>query len=366
VAEYDAVLLTSFGGPEGQDDVIPFLRSVTAGRGVPDERLEEVAHHYRAFGGVSPINAQNRALQAALQAEMASRGIDLPVYWGNRNWQPYLTDVVRDAAASGHTTLLGLVTSAYTSYSGVDQYREDYLRATAGTGVTVDRVREFFDHPGFVTPFIDGVRAAVESLATNGVAADRIHILYVTHSIPTAAADASGPEFGPGGAYVAQHEAVASVIHTAAPPVAGRSLVYQSRSGDPYTPWLEPDINDTIRDLAATRAADAVIVVPIGFVSDHMEVVWDLDHEAAATAAEVHLGFRRVLTPGVHPDFVRGLVDLLVERLRDVPPAQRPHLTALGPWPDHARITNGVVVDGADTSRGVVDDAEASLPGVLA
>ena len=344
---FDAILLASFGGPEGQDDVIPFLRNVTRGRGIPDERLEEVAVHYRHNGGVSPINAQNRALKAALETELAARDIDLPVYWGNRNWNPYFADAVREAHAAGDDRLLAVVTSAYTSYSGVGQYRENFEQTLADTGlegtVTIDRLREFFDHPGFVAPFIEGVRDAVRDTSSRPAgslsagAATPTHVLFVTHSIPNTAAEASGPEHGPGGAYVAQHLAVADVIAASAAPGVAYSLAYQSRSGDPRTPWLEPDVNDEIRRLAAS-GVQHVVVVPIGFVSDHMEVIWDLDTEAAETAAEVGVGFSRVATPGVHPAFVSGLVDLIEERLNDVPDAERPHLTALGPWPDHATV----------------------------
>ncbi|MFF2277714.1 ferrochelatase [Agromyces sp. NPDC058126] len=356
MAHYDAILLSSFGGPEGQDDVIPFLRNVTAGRGIPDERLEEVAHHYRHFGGVSPINEQNRQLKAALEAELATRGIDLPVYWGNRNWAPYFGDVVAEASAAGHTRLLGLVTSAYTSYSGVGQYREDFEKSTAGTDVAIDRVREYFDHPGFVQPFVEGVSEATASLRAEGVAPERTHIMYVTHSIPNTAAKASGVGFedrvgtDEGGAYVAQHLAVAAVVSEQAAPDSPRSLVYQSRSGDPRTPWLEPDINDAIEELAAAGQTDAIVIVPFGFVSDHMEVMWDLDNEAIETAGEHGLKARRVPTPGVHPAYVAGLVDLVLERVNDVPDAERPHLTALGPWPDHARIAGGAVVEPAAES----------------
>jgi len=341
---YDAILLSSFGGPEGQDDVIPFLRNVTRGRGIPDERLEEVAHHYRHHGGVSPINEQNRQLKAALEAELARRGIDLPIHWGNRNWDPYFADAVRDAHEAGHDRLLALVTSAYTSYSGVGQYREDFEKALADTGladvVTIDRIREYFDHPGFVTPLIEGVEAAVAQLTSGADALSRgdIHVLFVTHSIPTAAAEASGPQFGTGGAYVAQHCAVAHAVSDAAAEGIPWSLVYQSRSGDPRSPWLEPDINDAIVDLAVAERTKAVIIVPIGFVSDHMEVMWDLDNEAVTTATENGLRAVRVPTPGTHPAFVSGLVDLIEERLNDVPDEQRPHVTELGPWPDHAPV----------------------------
>lgn len=342
MAQYDAILLSSFGGPEGQDEVIPFLRSVTAGRGIPDERLEEVAHHYRHFDGVSPINDQNRALKAALEAELAARGIELPVYWGNRNSAPFFADTVREAHEAGHNRLLGLVTSAYTSYSGVGQYREDFEKALADTGLgeqmSIDRIREFFDHPGFVTPFVDGISEAVQQLRAQGIKDETIHVLYVTHSIPHTAAEASGPEFGPGGAYVAQHLAVASHVHEKTAPNAAWSLVYQSRSGDPHTPWLEPDINDAIDDLAVAGLVKAVVIVPFGFVSDHMEVLWDLDNEAITTAEGHGIVALRAPTPGVHPAFVSGLIDLVLERVNDVPHEERPHLTPLGPWADHERV----------------------------
>jgi ferrochelatase len=229
------------------------------------------------------------------------------------------------------------VTSAYTSYSGVGQYREDFEKALADTGLastmTIDRIREFFDHPGFVAPLVEGVRSALEKTT-----AERVHVLFVTHSIPTSAADESGPQFGPGGAYVAQHKAVAEYISREAAPGIPFSLVYQSRSGNPRTPWLEPDINDAIDDLAAAGATDAVIIVPFGFVSDHMGVLWDLDNEAKQTAASHGIRSERVPTPGVHPAFVSGLVDLIEERLNDVQTADRPHVTALGPWPDHDSV----------------------------
>lgn len=351
---YDAILLAGFGGPEGQDDVIPFLRNVTRGRGIPDERLEEVAHHYRHFGGVSPINAQNRALKAALEAELARRGIDLPVYWGNRNWAPYLEEAVTDAAAAGDVNLLGLATSAYSSFSSCRQYREDFARVLietelAGT-VTIDKVRQFFDHPGFVQPFIDGVRDAVAGFIAEGVAPGAVRVLFSTHSIPTADAARSGPregderhrEFGEEGAYAAQHRAVAGVVMAAvAADVPGAEqigwdLVYQSRSGPPTQPWLEPDVNDVIADLPST-GIEAVAIVPLGFMSDHMEVLWDLDTEAMEAAAEAGIRAVRTPTPGVDPAFVAGLVDLVEERLDGTPAEQRPHATELGPWFDVCR-----------------------------
>ena len=376
LAPYDAVLLVSFGGPEGQEDVLPFLRNVTRGRGIPDERLEEVAHHYRAFGGISPINAQNRALQAALQAELGERGMDLPVLWGNRNWGPFLTDALREAHAAGHRRLLAVVTSAYSSYSGCRQYREDLARALAETGLegelSIDKVRQYFDHPGFVTPFVQGVREALvrtrQALldGTETVGAGRedvdlardVHVLFATHSIPTSTAVTSGPpgaELGEEGAYGAQHRAVAEVIMASVGSGAdvgtgvptGQlsavpwSLVYQSRSGAPTTPRLEPDINDAIQALAGDGVR-AVVIVPLGFVSDHMEVLWDLDEEALATARGAGLHAERVSTPGVHPEFVSGLVDLVCERWDGqtgrVPATRsRPALTPLGPWYDVCR-----------------------------
>ncbi|MGO2050123.1 MAG: ferrochelatase, partial [Microbacterium sp.] len=318
---YDALVLASFGGPEGQDDVIPFLRNVTRGRGIPDERLEEVAHHYRHFGGVSPINQQNRDLKAALEAELADRGIDLPVYWGNRNWEPYLEDAFTAAVNDGHTTLLVLATSAYSSYSSDRQYREDIARAITEAGLeerlTADKVRLFFDHPGFVKPFQDGVDAAVAKFLADGIAASDIHVLFSTHSIPTADAERSGPrdvDWGEGGAYAAQHRAVAEHIIENLAPVTGDTtvpwqLVFQSRSGPPSQPWLEPDINDVIAELPASGAR-AVVIVPLGFVSDHMEVMWDLDTEAMESAAEAGIAAVRTPTPGIHPAFVSGLIDL--------------------------------------------------------
>lgn len=338
---YDAILLASFGGPEGQDDVIPFLRNVTRGRGIPEERLEEVAHHYRAFGGVSPINDQNRELKAALEAELARRGVDLPVLWGNRNWQPYLRDALTEAHERGLNKLIAIGTSAYSSYSSCRQYREDYAAALDETGLTgiveIDKVRQFFDHPGFVEPFVEGVGDALATFAAAGIAPAKTHVLFATHSIPTADAERSGPatrDFGEGGAYSAQHLAVAEVVM--APYDVDWSLVYQSRSGPPTQPWLEPDVNDRIVELA-TAGVTHIVIVPLGFISDHMEVKWDLDTEALETAAEHGVTAVRVPTPGVHAAFVSGLVDLVLERRDGVATADRPALTHLGPWYDVCR-----------------------------
>lgn len=338
---YDGILLAGFGGPEGQEDVIPFLRNVTRGRGIPDERLEEVAHHYRHFGGVSPINGQNRALKAALESELAARGIDLPVYWGNRNWAPYLEEVVTEASAQGHNTLLAFATSAYSSFSSCRQYREDFARVLEETGlgdtVTIDKIRPFYDHPGFVDAFETGVRDAVATFLADGIAAADIQILFSTHSIPTDDAVRSGSrdiDWGDGGAYAAQHLAVAAWVmdrvRQTIPEASEVSweLVYQSRSGPPSQPWLEPDVCDVIEELPA-RGRKAVAVVPVGFMSDHMEVLWDLDTEASEAAEEAGLAFTRTPTPGVSPAFVTGIVDLIEERLQGRPNEDRPHVTAL-------------------------------------
>ncbi|MFS0866982.1 ferrochelatase [Microbacterium sp. 179-B 1A2 NHS] len=342
---YDGILLLGFGGPEGQDDVIPFLRNVTAGRGIPDERLEEVAHHYRHFGGVSPINEHNRELKAALDAELSARGLDLPVYWGNRNWMPYVTDAVEAAHADGRTRLLAIATSAYSSYSSCRQYREDLADAVEATGlqraVQIDKVRQFFDHPGFVAPFVESLRGAVAELAGRGITdlENDVEILFSTHSIPNSDADRSGPPergLGAGGAYVAQHTAVAAEIMTQLGIPSSWQLVFQSRSGPPSVPWLEPDINDAMQDLPV-RGRKAVLIVPLGFVSDHMEVMWDLDTEALETAAELGLVGIRTATPGTHPAYVGGLVDLVEERLNGTPVAERPAVTDLGPWYDVCR-----------------------------
>ena len=354
---YDAVLFASFGGPEGPDDVLPFLRNVTRGRGIPDERLVEVSHHYMAMGGRSPIDEQNRAIIAALEARLAERGhADLPVYWGNRNWEPYTTDAVRTIHEDGHTSVLGLVTSAYSSYSSCRQYREDFGKALVENdllgSLAIDKVRVYFDHPGFLDPVVDGVRAAIDELAAEGHAPERVRVLFSTHSIPLAMTVASGPvetrRPGSGGWYVDQHLAACRYVmgalgHETAPDAAsgeadaaaGRpawELVYQSRSGAPHIPWLEPDINDVIESLAADGACDAVVVVPIGFVTDHVEVVWDLDTEAKESAAEHGLAFRRVATAGSDPRFIDALVDLIEERLD--PDAPRRGESGFGGTPD--------------------------------
>ena len=338
--QYDAILFASFGGPEGQDDVIPFLRNVTAGRGVPDERLEEVAGHYRALGGRSPITEQNRAMIAALQTELASRQIDLPIYFGNRNWEPYTAEAISSLHADGHRRVLALLTSAYSSNSGCRQYREDFARrldeADLLDEVTIEKSRSYFNHPGFLAPVVDGVRTALSDLERAGHDTDQVRVLFSTHSIPTAMNDASGPvtpgDQEQGDWYVRQHLAacryVMDQLHDDLPVEPEWELVYQSRSGSPRTPWLEPDVNDVIERVAEDGSAEAVVVVPIGFVTDHVEVIWDLDTEAKETAEQKQLAFRGVATSGTDPRFIAALGDIVAEHLD--PSRERVAVTELG------------------------------------
>ena len=361
-APYDALLLCSFGGPNGPDDVMPFLRNVTRGRGSPEDRLAEVAQHYDHFGGRSPINEQNLALVAALRAELDRRGLALPVIWGNRNWPPYSVDALRDAAAFGVRRILVLVTSAYASYSGSRQYREHLAAALAELGSIGDRlqldvIRPFFNDPGFVHGNLEAVLEAAAALDGS----DRIHLAFVTHSIPETMQRASAAT-GPG--YAQQHEDVrdvitAVVVSQVSAPVTS-SLSYCSRSGDPRTPWLEPDIADRLAELAAAGER-SVIIAPIGFISDHLEVAFDLDVEAMEAAEQLGIRVVRAGTVGTRPAFVRGLVDLVLERAArergEAPPS--PTVGALPPLPDEAppgscRARDGVVT-GVPVLAGGVD-----------
>ncbi len=332
MATYDAVLLVSFGGPEGPEDVIPFLENVTRGRGIPRERLVDVGRHYELFGGGSPINEQNRALVAALEAEFARSGLDLPVYWGNRNWSPYIAGSIARMREDGVRRALCVVTSAYASYSGCRQYREDLAAALAEIGPRaprLDKLRHYFNHPGFVLPTAEATVAALRDMPEGSA------LLFVTHSLPTAMAESAGPDSG---AYVDQHRSVADeVVARLGEAGAGVrwDLVYCSRSGPASQPWLEPDINDALEQLHADGVPGAV-VVPIGFVSDHMEVRYDLDTEAAATAQRLGMAFVRVPTVGTHPDFVAALCELVVERDRVEAgrPVERRSVGAFGPSHD--------------------------------
>ena len=316
---YEALLFLSFGGPEGHDDVMPFLRNVTRGRGVPEERLEQVAEHYRAFGGVSPINAQNRALIHALEREFAAHGIDLPIYFGNRNWKPYVADAVRRMRDDHVSRALVFATSATGSYSGCRQYRDDLAQArqVAGGGAPdLVKLRHYFDHPGFIAANVDHVRAALESLPAD--VRDSARLVFTAHSIPAAMNDSSGPQHD--GLYRAQHHETARLVTAVVRGVdAGFDLVWQSRSGPPQVPWLEPDVNDHLKALAE-QGVRAVVVCPTGFVSDHLEVVWDLDTEARATAAALGMHFARAATAGTHPGFVTAVRELVEERLGNTDP----------------------------------------------
>nr|MDT0659665.1 ferrochelatase [Micromonospora sp. DSM 115978] len=309
---YDALVLVSFGGPEQPADVLPFLANVTRGRGVPPERLAEVAEHYQHFGGVSPINQQCRDLLAAIRDDLAANGVDLPVYWGNRNWHPMLADTLATMRDDGVRSALAFVTSAYGGYSSCRQYREDIATARAAVGPDaprIDKLRQFWDHPGFVAPHADAVRAALTTLDPAQRGSTRL--VFTAHSIPTSMAAAAGPE---GGRYEAQLRETATLVAAEAAPDLPYDLVWQSRSGPPHVPWLEPDVNDHLERLAA-EGVTAVVVSPIGFVSDHLEVVWDLDTEAAGTAKRLGLAFARAGTPGTDPRFVSMVRELVLERL---------------------------------------------------
>jgi ferrochelatase len=322
--DFDALLLLSFGGPEGPDDVMPFLRNVTRGRGIPDERLAEVAEHYAHFRGVSPINEQNRTLIAALRTEFAEHGIDLPIYWGNRNWKPYVADAVRQMRDDGVHHALVFATSATSSYSGCRQYRDDLAQAQrmAGEGSPdLVKLRHFYDHPGFITAHADGVRTALATLPAER--RDTARLVFTAHSIPVSMNDVSGPKAD--GLYLTQQRETARLVaQEVRGPGAEFDLVWQSRSGPPQVPWLEPDINDHLEALAADGVS-AVVVSPTGFVSDHIEVRWDLDVEARDTAAALGLTYARAATPGAHPAFVAAVRELVEERIAGAPPR------ALGP-----------------------------------
>jgi ferrochelatase len=309
----EAFVLVSFGGPEGPDDVMPFLRNVTAGRGIPEDRLAAVAQHYQHFGGVSPINAQNRALLDAVEKDLAADGLALPVYWGNRNWHPMLADTVARMRDDGIEHAYAFVTSAYGSYSACRQYLDDLGRARAAVpgAPVIEKLRHFHDDPGFVEPHADAVRASLAEVGGDA------RIVFTAHSIPSAMAASAGPS---GGLYEAQLRETARLVAERVAPGAEWDLVWQSRSGSPRTPWLEPDINDHLAALAQ-RGVTGVVVSPIGFVSDHLEVIWDLDNEAATAAERLGLRYARAATPGTDPRFVSMITRLVRERM--TPSAER-------------------------------------------
>ncbi len=319
---YDSFLLVSFGGPEGPDEVIPFLENVLRGKNVPRERMMEVAEHYQQFGGVSPINEQNRQLIEALTAEFKRAGIELPIYWGNRNWDPLFPDTLRKMRDDGCKRALAFFTSMFSCYSGCRQYRENIAAAREEVGddaPIVEKVRMGFNHPGFVEAMSDSLRQAIESLdASPGDAT----VLFTAHSIPISMSDNCD--------YVKQLQESCRLV---AEQVGVRDwqLVYQSRSGPPQQPWLEPDVCDVIDELAASHKPDALVVLPIGFVSDHMEVMFDLDEEAAAACRKQQIPFARAATAGTHPKFVQMIRELVEERCRG---GERRALGELGPWHD--------------------------------
>jgi ferrochelatase len=314
---YDALLVVSFGGPEGMDEVMPFLANVLRGRGVPEARLREVARHYEMFGGISPINGQNRKLIAALERELEEKGPRLPVYWGNRNWHPLLADTIRRMRDDGIRSALAFVTSAYSSYSGCRQYREEIERAREEVGEgapRVEKLRAFFNHPGFVGPNVSNLRAALGQIPTERRAATEV--AFTAHSIPSAMAA--------GCDYERQLLETCRLVAEGAGHTKWR-LVFQSRSGPLTQPWLGPDIREHLRGLKEAGARD-VVVAPVGFISDHMEVLYDLDTEARRVAEEIGINMIRAATVGAHPQFVQMIRELILERLEDAPRRALGHL----------------------------------------
>ncbi len=331
--DFDAVLLLSFGGPERPEDVMPFLENVTRGRGVPPERLDEVAQHYLHFGGVSPINALNRDIIKDVEAEFATRGIALPVYFGNRNWDPMVEDTVERMRADGIGAALVFPTSAWGGYSGCRQYDEDIVRARAAVPGAPEMVklRQYFDHPLMIEAFAAAIRAAVQEIPADR--RDRVRLVFTAHSIPVSADAAAGPP-AEGGKLYSRQVADAARLCAAATGFTDYDLVWQSRSGPPQVPWLEPDIVDHLDALSAS-GVDAVVVCPVGFVSDHLEVVWDLDNEARERAGELNMAFARAATPGTDPRFAQLVAELVTEHLEDAPPRR------LGSEPGYGCTLNG-------------------------
>ena len=325
---YDAILVVSFGGPEGPEDVLPFLENVLRGKNVPRERMLAVAEHYQHFGGVSPINAQNRALIAALQTELEKHGPNLPVYFGNRNWHPLLADTLQTMADDSVRSALAYVTSAYSSYSGCRQYREDIERAQQAVGPNaprIDKLRVFYNHPEFIAANVERLQAALEVLPAE--AREGARILFTAHSIPLAMA--SGCD------YEMQLRETCGLVCEQ----LGRrdwQLVFQSRSGPPSQPWLEPDIGDALRQLAAGGTSRSVVVAPIGFLSDHIEILYDLDTEAKQIAGELGLRMVRAETVGQHPRFIGMLRELILERLD--PSQPRRAIGQFGPRADECAM----------------------------
>jgi ferrochelatase len=336
---YDALLLVSFGGPEGPDDVLPFLENVVHGKDVPRWRLLQVAQRYELFDGHSPLNDQNRALLAALIAELNAHGLSLPVYWGNRNWHPLLADAVRQMTDDGVRHALALVTSAFGSYSGCRQYRDDIERARQEVGPEapqIDKLRLFYNHPGFIEPMAERVVAAFNQIPAERRAAAKL--IYTAHSIPAAMAQ-RGP-------YERQLREAARLIteqlsrqdaaaETPQYPVRW-NMAFQSRSGPPSQPWLEPDVRDYLREMAAAGVVRDVVIVPLGFLAENIEVVYDLDIEVRELCDELGINMVRAAVVGSHSRFVQMVRELILERLD--PSAERLSLGADGPWPDECPV----------------------------
>lgn len=324
MSNYDAILVVSFGGPEGRDEVMPFLENVLRGRRVPRERMLAVAEHYNAFDGISPINAQNRALIGALETELKAHGHNLPIYWGNRNWHPLLPDTMEKMKADGVKRALAFVTSAYSSYSNCRQYRENIADAqnTVGEGAPeIDKIRVFFNHPGFLETMTNRVQTALSQIPEDR--RNAAPLIFTAHSIPHAMAA--------GCAYEAQLQETARIISQA----VGRNrwiVTYQSRSGPPQQPWLEPDICDYIRQLHHEKSPQDLVVIPIGFISDHMEVQYDLDTEAKQVCDDLGINMVRAGTAGTHPRFITMIRELIEERLTAA--IERPTLGRMPVWPD--------------------------------
>jgi len=331
---FDALLLLSFGGPEGPDQVMPFLENVTRGRGIPRERLESVAEHYLHFGGVSPINGINRELIASIETELSRRKMVLPVYFGNRNWEPYVEDTVALMRDNGIRRAAVFTTSAWGGYSGCTQYQEDIARGRAATGTDAPelvKLRQYFDHPLLIEMFADAIHEAAATLPED--LRDDARLVFTAHSIPLRAASRCGPDL-----YARQVRHTAGLVAAA----AGRreyDQVWQSRSGPPQVPWLEPDVGDHL-DALAKQGTKAVIVCPVGFVADHIEVVWDLDNEVADQAAEAGIAFARATTPNAQPRFAQLAVDLIDEVRLGRPPLR---VGANGEVPGYGNSVNGAL-----------------------
>jgi len=320
---YDSFLLVSFGGPEGPDDVMPFLENVLRGKNVPRERMLEVAEHYNGFGGVSPINQQNRELLSAIEVELKASGIDLPVYWGNRNWDPMFADTLRQMQSDGCRRALAFFTSMFSCYSGCRQYRENIIEAREEVGPDapqVEKLRMGFNHPGFIETMAASVRKALDSLDAPG---DQVQLLMTALSIPLSMSENCD--------YELQLKETSRLVAEAVG-VSDWRLVFQSRSGPPQQPWLEPDVCDAIQEMDDQQKIKGLVILPIGFVSDHMEVMFDLDEEAAQICQERGIPMARAATAGIHPRFVSMIRELIEERLGRT--EDRPALGELGPWHD--------------------------------